>query len=89
MGSVGELGHHPKRRSLLLILPEERASTVTDFGPKQAFCLFRGLALDHRQDFQENGKWICSIYEAKALSAFPGLVCHVEMNCSIALFPLG
>lgn len=88
MASVGELSHHPERRRLLFTLPGERASAVTDFGQKQASCLFHALALNHCQDFQENGKQICSIYEAKGLSEFPGLVCRMEMCCAIALFPL-
>ena len=47
-----------------------------------------GLALNLCQDFEENRKRICSTYETKALSEFPGLVCHMEMSCSVALFPL-
>ena len=85
---MGELSHHPERRCLLFMLPGARASAVTDFGQKQASCLFHGLALNLCQDFQENRKRICSIYETKALSEFPGLVCHMEMSCSVALFPL-
>lgn len=87
-GSVGELSRHPERRCLLLMLPGVRGFAVTDFGQKQASCLFHGLALNLCQDFQENRKRICSIYETKALSEFPGLVCHMEMSCSVALFPV-
>lgn len=83
----GELSHHPERRCLLFMLPGARPSAVTDFGQKQASCLFHGLAFNLCQDFQENRKRICSIYETKALSEFPGLVCHMEMSCSVALSP--
>lgn len=57
VGSVRELGHHSDRRSWSLLLPEQRVSAVTDFGQKQASCLFHGLALNHCQTFRkrENG----------------------------------
>lgn len=85
---MGNLSHHPERRYLLLILPGESASAVTDVGQKQASCLPHELTLNPCQDFQENGKWICSIYEARSLSEFPGLVCQMEMSCRVAWFPL-
>lgn len=46
-------------------LPGDRASAVTDFGQKQASCLFHALALNHCQDFQEKGKWLVAFVKLR------------------------
>ena len=87
-GLRGRTRSPPRDKVLVGAVAWRKTLSCPSLGSETASCLFHGLTLDHCQDFQENRKWICGFYEAKALSGFPGLVCHMEMSCFIALLPL-
>lgn len=65
----------PLWKKMLIVNTAWRETLQLAFGSERPPCLLRERALNHCQDFEENGKRICSIYEAKSLSEFPGLAC--------------